>query len=143
MVTKQIKKVREMNENQKIQLKALIYERLNMVYKIHFLHENKLLEEQKLKECIKLPRKERRASERELNAKIKDLNNRIKLVENQNTELFRILTDDKIKELIENCTDLYSDFTELFVKAYFESTDKVELKASLLKKVNGTFEKFE
>ena len=132
-----------MNDNQKTMLKALIYERLNLVYKTHLLHEGKMVEEKKLDLGINLTRKQKRYAERKIEQNILDIERNISRVEKQNTDLFKELTDKKVIDFIENCTDLYSDFTDLFVKAYFESQDKVELKASILKKVNNEYKIFE
>ena len=113
--------------------KALIFERLNGVFKSSIIHEEKIQVISVLSEIPEPNTKEKVRKYKQINEFELKYDRELSRIDKQSTELFdKMQNKDDLEQLFENCTDLYNDFTKLFLKAYFDAKNKLNVKASIL-----------
>lgn len=113
--------------------KALIFERLNGVFKSSIIHEEKIQVLSVLNEKPEPNTKEKVRKYKQINEFELKYDRELSRIDKQSTELFdKMQNKDDLEQLFENCTDLYNDFTKLFLKAYYEAKNKLNVKSALL-----------
>jgi ATP-dependent Lon protease len=139
----------EYSSTHKLILTTLLLESQLKIYKTALFHEQKLVEVDKWQKLEPTTTKDKRAVEVAIKQIESEFKKRIERAEKYNSEVLNDFLastkyDKSILTFVDNSTDLYADFTALFVKAMskVEKNKPCDVLACLLvKNDNGEFTK--